>query len=93
MNPDIFTGTVLLTAVIIGVTISGTKYMEMKAKYNFQARHSKEYKQLRKEADEWRQAYEEERAKCEDLNALLRVQNIVYGKQKVKDIKSNETDR
>ena len=92
MNPDILAGAIVVSSAIIGGVILWTKEREIKARYNFQARKSTEYKQLRKEADEWRQAYEEEKAKTEDLNALLRVQNIVYGKKKVKDIK-NETDR
>lgn len=87
MNPDILAGSIVTASAIIGLAIWLTKQQEIKARYNFQARHSKEYQQLRKEADQWRTAYEEERAKNEDLNALLRVQNLVYGRQKVKDIK------
>lgn len=87
MNPDILAGAIMLSAAIIGGVMWWTKEREIKARYNFQARHSKEYQQLRKEADQWRIAYEEEKAKNQDLNALLRVQNLVYGKQKVKDAK------
>lgn len=87
MNPDIFAGAFLTSAAIIAITIYVTKKQEINARYNFQARKSKEYQQLRKEADQWRIAYEEEKAKNQDLNALLRVQNLVYGKQKVKDAK------
>ncbi len=87
MNPDILAGAIVTASAIIGLAIWLTKQQEIKARYSFQARHSKEYQQLRKEADQWRIAYEEEKAKNQDLNALLRVQNLVYGKQKVKDAK------
>ena len=92
MNPDIFAGAFLVSSAIISITIYITKRQEIEARYNFQARKSKEYKQLRQEADQWRAAYEEERAKNDDLNALLKIQNLVYGKKKVKDI-NHETDR
>lgn len=86
MNPDILAGAIITSSAIIGFAMWFSKQQEIKARYSFQARTSKEYKQLRQEADQWRTAYEEEKAKNEDLNALLRVQNLVYGKKKVKDM-------
>lgn len=91
MNPDIIAGAIILTAAILGFSYWITEQTKIRARYSFEARKSKEYQQVRKEADEWRQAYEEEKAKTDDLNALLRVQRIVMEKTKIKDLK-DETD-
>lgn len=90
MNPDILAGAFVLGMAVPTAAYLIVKHWEIKARYNFQARKSKEYKQLRKEADQWRVAYEEEKAKTEDLNALLRVQRIVLSKTKVSDLKRDD---
>lgn len=93
MNPDLIAGAILLATALPTGAYLLVKHWEIKARYEFQARKSKEYKQLRKEADQWRVAYEEEKAKTEDLNALLRVQRIVLSKAKVSDLKHDDGQR
>lgn len=78
-------------AVIISVVFSIYIYLreyEIRRKHEFIARSSEEYERLRREADQWRMAYEEMRARAESAEATLRVQNMVYGKVKVNEIEN-----
>jgi len=69
----------------ITIAFVAVRKYEIDCKYNFNVRTSKEYKKLRKEADQWRMLYEEQRALVTDLKAKLRLRDIIYGKVKVKD--------
>lgn len=58
---------------------------EIDKRFKFTSRATEEYLKVRNEADSWRKAYEEQTARVKELEALLRVQNLVYGKRKVAD--------
>lgn len=73
----------------VGIIYYKIREHEINKKYEYEARTSAEYERVRREADEWRKAYEEEHAHAIELNALLKVQNLVYGKAKVKDYGKN----
>lgn len=77
----------VVLSVVAGVYMWLRKY-EIDMRYRFTARSSAEYKKVREEADRWRTAYEEMRAKAEEYEAILRVQNLVYGKVRLSDIEN-----
>lgn len=77
--------------VIIAVVSSVYIYLrecEIRRKYEFVARSSEEYERLRREADQWRMAYEEMRARAEIAESTLRIQDMVYGKVKVNEVEN-----
>ena len=81
----IFGVSAVVLAVITGTYIHLRQY-ELKTKYRFEARTSAEYKRKSKEADEWRRAYEEAKAHAEELESIIKIQNMVYGKIKLNEV-------
>lgn len=77
----------VIIAVVSSIYIH-LRECEINKKHEFIARSSEEYERLRREADQWRMAYEEMRARAESAEATLRVQNMVYGKVKVNEIEN-----
>lgn len=72
-------------SMLLGTTISARAEANRK---RIEERFEKQVEDLRREADSWRMAYEESRIENIQLKARLDIQNMVYGKYKVKDIKS-----
>ncbi len=52
-----------------------------------EARFEKQYADKCREADRWRMAFEEVRIENSQMRARLKIQNQIYGKAKVKDLK------
>lgn len=82
------TGLIVACLAMLLSTYLIIRKWEIDSKYRFKAFASAEYLKVRKEADGWRKAYEEEHAKVLQYEALLRVQDLVYGKVKLKDAKN-----
>lgn len=83
-------GIALLGFAIIGGCYLLGNYMQAKAiadRDRIEARFEKQYADKCKEADRWRMAFEEARIENGQLRARLSIQNKIYGKTKVKEIR------
>ena len=86
---DIFywlTNALILTLSAVCGTILIRERMREKAQERYNIRREKEYQQIAKERDSWRMAYETEHGERLACEALLKVQDMVYGRKKVKDM-------
>lgn len=89
MTDLMIVGIVLVGCAIIG----GSLVLSEKVRANVVAdrarleeRYEKRIAEVRKEADSWRMAFEEQRIKNTQLQSRLDIQNMIYGKVKVKEL-------
>ena len=80
----------LIGFAIIGASIVASAKIKAKSvadRDRIEARFEKRYQDKEHECDGWRMAYEDERIKNVQLQSTINIQNMVYGKTKVKDMK------
>ena len=79
-------GCVLFSTCAVCGTILACKSRELKLKYGKSIRTEKAYKNLQKEADNWRLLYEKEKTHAEDLETKIKVKDYIMSRTKVKDL-------
>jgi len=80
----------LIGFAIIGASIVASAKIKAKSvadRDRIEARFEKRYQDKSHECDGWRMAYEGERIKNVQLQSTINIQNMVYGKVKVSNMK------
>lgn len=89
MTDLMIVGIVLVGCAIIGGSLILSEKVRASAiadRTRLEDRYEKRIAEARKEADSWRMAFEEQRIKNSQLQSRLDIQNMVYGKIKVKEL-------
>ena len=90
MTDLLFVGTALIGFAIVGGSYLLGQHIQAKAQTDrekIEQQFEKRYTDVKREADQWRLAYEEARIEASRLRNRLNLQNKIYGKQKVRDLK------
>lgn len=83
-------GIALLGFAILGGSLIISTKIQAKGEADrarIEERFSKSIEDLKREADSWRMAFEEQRIKAVQLESTIKIQDMVYGKVKVKSFK------